>query len=314
MLSLQKIKFYLLSLGILIITFILSIYVAPFHIYGDQEHYTEAYYSIKGLPIGEAWLVYKNIIYTSEPVHFFIVWLFSSSGIGKNLIMAIFNCLLAFLFIKFLFKKHYNLALIFLIYFSNYYLFTMFFTLERTKFAFIFLLISLLTNKKIFLFLAVFTHSIMLFPIFAFLSSKYLNFISINKYSLNSTVDKNNSNIKIIGFILFCFLIYFYLGEHLISKFNSYAFIDFEIYQIFIIFLLAIISVSNKSEVFIFYFFIMVSIMILGGDRLNMLGYFAFLYYRETNSPRYKYLILILISYFFIKSILYLNMIITTGG
>lgn len=314
MISYQKIKFYILLLGILIITFILSIYVSPFHIHGDQEHYTEAYYSINNLPITEGWLVYKNIIYTSEPIHFFIVWLFSSLGFEKNVIMAFFNCLLAILFAKFLLKKKYNILLIFLIYFSNYYLFTMFFTLERTKFAFIFLLAALLTNKKIFLLLSVFTHSIMLFPIFGFLSSKYLNFISINKNNLLSNADKATSKIKIAGFILFCSLIYVYLGDHLISKFNSYAFIGFEIYQIIIIFFLTIISASNKSEVFIFYFFIMISIIILGGDRLNMLGYFAFLYYRDSPLSRYKYLIFIPISYFFIKTILYLNMIITTGG
>ncbi len=262
----------------------------------------------------EAWGVYRGIIYTGEPIHFVLIWMFSSLGIEKNTIMAISNSILAILFAKYLYKKNFHIFLVGIVLITNYYLLTMFFTLERTKFAFIFFLIALLYKKKSVLLISVFTHSIMLFPIFAYLSSKYVNLKRIVSSNIVKQSKTSISKYKILGFIMLCLIVYFYLGEHLVSKFNSYAFIDFEIYQILIIFIFTLLTTSYKSEVFIFFIFILISIIILGGDRLNMLGYFSFLHFGNVKSRLFNKLILILILYYLIKSILYINMIITIGG
>jgi hypothetical protein len=306
--------FFIITIVILLTTFIFTLYIAPYHIYGDQEHYTEAYNSIKNLSLLDAWNTYTSVIYTGEPIHFFITWVTSSLGIDKNVIMGISNSILAVLYAKYLYNKNFNLLLICLIFISNYYLLTMFFTLERTKFAFIFFLLGLLYRSKIFIFISVFTHSIMLFPIFANLTSKYLNFKKTLKSPLTNQSKSKNNRIKTLGLFLVLYLIYFYLGQHLLSKFNSYAFNGFEIYQILIIFLLSYITAISKSEVLVFFFVIIVSIVILGGDRLNMLGYFAFLHFGDLKKPLFTKITFLLILYYLIKSIIYINMIITIGG
>ncbi len=310
----RNIQISIITFVIFLTTFIFSLLVAPYHINGDQEHYTVAYFAVKILSIIEAWERYNSIIYTGEPIHFLLIWAFSSLGIDKNLIMAISNSILAILFAKFLLRKNFQLLFVILIILTNYYIFTMFFTLERTKFAFIFFLIAILYKKRSMLLLSIFTHSIILFPIFAYLSSKYINIRKI--INLNTIVISKSllSIFKIIGFVLLCLFVFYYLGNHLIGKFNSYAFFNFEIYQILIIFILTLLTTTNKQQVFIFFTFIIISIIILGGDRLNMLGYFSFLYFGNNKSLLFKQILSFLIIYFFIKSILYINMIITIGG
>ncbi len=310
----RDLQIYLLIFIITLTSFILTLVVAPYHINGDQEHYTKAYYAVKNLPIVEAWELYIGIIYTGEPIHFVLIWIFSSLGFEKDVIMAIFNSILAFLFAKFLIKKKFQLLFIILITVSNYYMLTMFFTLERTKFAFIFFLMSILYKKRSLLILSIFTHSLMLFPLIAYLSGKYINF----KYFFNieKIVIKKSflSFFKFIGFVIVCLFIYNFLGNHLVGKFNSYAFFNFEIYQILLIFILTLLTTIHKTQVLIFFVFIIISIIILGGDRLNMLGYFSFLYFGNNKSLLFKQILSLLIFYFFIKSILYINMIITIGG
>ena len=228
--------------------------------------------------------------------------------------MGFSNSILALVFTIYLYKKNYSLIFAFLILVTNYYLLTMFFTLERTKFAFLFFLIALINKRKIFLLIAVFSHSIILFPIFANLAGKYISEINNSKYKEFRKQDTRNKIIKLFSFVIISFFVYYYLGEHLVSKFNSYAFVSFEIYQILIIFFFSYITTSNKIEVSVFFLFIIISILILGGDRLNMLGYFAFLHYGNIKNPLFKKITILLILYYFVKSVLYINMIITKGG
>jgi hypothetical protein len=190
----------------------------------------------------------------------------------------------------------------------------MFFTLERTKFAFILFFIALLNKRKIVFLISIFTHSIMLFPIFAYLTSKYISTINILKKNIVQKNNKLKNTFNLLAFILTCIFVYFYLGEHLNSKFNSYAFIDFEIYQILIISFFSYITATYKSEALIFFLIIIISIVVLGGDRLNMLGYFAFLHFGNIKNPLFKNITLLLMIYYLIKSVVYINMIITTGG
>jgi hypothetical protein len=228
--------------------------------------------------------------------------------------MGLSNSLLAVLFTRYLYKKNFSLILIFFILFTNYYLLTMFFTLERTKFAFILFFIALLNKRKIVFLISIFTHSIMLFPIFAYLTSKYISTINILKKNIVQKNNKLKNTFNLLAFILTCIFVYFYLGEHLNSKFNSYAFIDFEIYQILIISFFSYITATYKSEALIFFLIIIISIVVLGGDRLNMLGYFAFLHFGNIKNPLFKNITLLLMIYYLIKSVVYINMIITTGG
>ncbi len=310
----SNIQFKVFIAFIFFITFIFSLYLSPFHIYGDQEHYNEAYYAVRSESFTDAWLKYTSIIYTGEPIHFSIIWFFSSLGLDKNLVMSFSNSLLAILYSKYLFDKKFSILLIALILISNYYLLTMFFTLERTKFAFIFFLLGLIYRNRFFYLVSVFTHSLMLFPLISYIVCKLFNFNNLVNSRHMKRISSKSTKLGILGLLFLGIFLYYFLGDHLVSKFNSYAFINFEIYQILIIFLFSLKTALNRNEVFVFFTIIIISIIILGGDRLNMVGYFAFLHFGDLRKLLFKQLILLLVCFYFIKSLIYVNMIITIGG
>ncbi len=176
-----------------------------------------------GLDLIEALRVYPTIIHTAEPVHLLIIWVFSSIGIEKNTLMSVANALLAVLFAKFIHqKKGAGILMTIWITFSSYYLYTMFFTLERTKFAFIFILVFLLTQKRRWLLFAVFSHSLMLIPVALNLLGQRLfgQKSKLSFYPGKNQILKVVRTLVVIGFLT---LLFSNLGEHIYYKFLTYS-------------------------------------------------------------------------------------------
>ena len=131
-------------------TFIFSIFLAPFHVNGDQIHYSAAYEAMEGLNLNDGLIVYQSHIFTNEPVHFFVSWFFANVGMSKNVTMTTFNSILVILFAKILLIRKYPKWLILILIFNSY-LMVLFFTLERNKLAFIFIF-ALILYRKVFLY------------------------------------------------------------------------------------------------------------------------------------------------------------------
>jgi len=129
----------ILLLFIVVTTYLFSIILGPYHTAGDQEHYNLAYSTIGNAPLIEAFEIYQTIIHTVEPANFFIAFFFEFRNREKPDHVS-FKRTARCTFFHDIVKKGCNPILGTVLLYSNYYLMTMFFTLERKKFAFIFLL------------------------------------------------------------------------------------------------------------------------------------------------------------------------------
>lgn len=311
------IHFFAAHALIIAATFTFSLYLAPYHTGGDQEHYSNAYSAMQGLSLIDAYELYPTIIHTVEPAHFFIIWMFSSIGVEKNVLMAVANSLLATLFFSALRIKGNPLPLALLLLFSNYYLMTMFFTLERTKFAFIFFLIYLQNKRLKYIALAIFSHILVLIPI---VSHFLANYLATPKES--SSLKKESSALKwlkMTALLAVLFYIFDFFGAHISDKFAAYAqekqlTNTVDGWQIFLILAFTFLS-SNSKKVPLIYFVILLALTSqIGGARVNMLAYFGFLFYSSPSNKNYKFFAFLLAIYFSYKCYIYADVIVNLGG
>ncbi len=310
--------FQLLLILIVTLTFAFSYVVAPYHFGGDQAHYIKAYSEMAGLSLGDALYEYPRIIHTAEPIHLLIVWVTSSLGLEKNFVMAAANALLVSLFAQYLRRRGAGILMVVWMTFSAYYLQTMFFTLERTKFAVIFMLIYLLSQRRWWILVAVFTHVMMLIPL-------VLVMIGQNSPAVSTTVKTDRFNCSLRKIILFVFGLVFIavvinsLGAHLHYKFLAYynenlisdSFVD---WQLLLLCCLTLLTSKEKNKVLVFYVGLLVLAALVSGARVNMLGYFGFLYFSNFRLRAFRFSAFLLGCYFFQKSWLYISNIYNYGG
>lgn len=301
------------------LTLAFSILVSPYHIEGDQVHYNRAYAELKGLSLADAFNSYQAIIFTAEPIHLMIVWLTSSLGFDKNMVMGFSNALLSCLFALYLRRKGAGIVMVFWLTFSAYYLHTMFFTLERAKFAFIFMLLSLITERKWLLLLAVFTHSMMLIPLI-------LNKIGQKLFGVSSKLSVTPLNLsrrKIIPVLFSLALLIIVvdgLGIHIFDKFFLYVNDDlnndrFGWWPLVPLCGLTLLTGSKNKKIVTFFFICLIVLAALvGSSRINLFGYFGFLYYSNFSSQFFRWGSAILGAYFIYKSWGYITNIYYYGG
>lgn len=315
--ALRVTVFQVLLALIFMLTFVISFIVAPFHVEGDQVHYSKAYKAIAGLGILEAQMVYKTIIYTTEPIHFFIIWIFSSLGVEKNLLMAFANAVLSVLFAKVLHQKGAGFLMVIWITFSCYYLYTMFFTLERTKFAFIFVLLYLLSGRRVWVLISIFTHNLMLIPV-------GLNILGHNLIAKTKNQKKNSYKyslkvLKIFVSAFILFLLYNSFSVHLYYKFLAYYHENlsneyFEGWASLVLCGVTLMSARNKKIVILFYCGLLLLAFLMGSSRINMIGYFTFLYFSNFQHQAFKVSVVMFGLYLQYKTFLYLGNIYYFGG
>jgi hypothetical protein len=299
-----------------ILGLVLSLIISEYHIVGDQLHYLNAYTLIEGLNIYDAFQLYQSIIFTGEFIHFFIVWIFSNMHIEKDIVMSVSNVILLLAFLKILQLNKYPLWLASLIVFNPYIL-ALFFTLERNKFAFIFLFFYLIYSVRFLLILSILTHSsglLLIIPKFFYsISSKIQLKILIKKIDL----------IRILKFIFFASFVisvlYLLLYSHIYDKFflyNQSTRVEYEVapYFLSLIFFITLYSSNDKYIVLTVFIFLIAIYYILGGDRVNMFGYFAFLYFSNPKNLFFQFFCTLLSIFLLHRSYIYIDNIIFYGG
>ena len=304
----MKIKFnFLLLLSAGLFIFLFSLYIAPFHINGDQVHYLAAYEEMRGSSLNDGFMVYQSYIFTEEPIHFLISWFFSNIGVSKNITMAFFNSILVILFAKILLIKKYPYWLILILLFNSYVM-VLLFTLERNKIALIFIFMLVVYKKFLLYIPALFSHAS---TIILLLPSFFLNFWDRRK----STFSKN---IYILFFIILFLICLNFLFHHLSEKLLAYA--DPELSDgmppllLFIIFSLALAFTKNKKNVLIFFGPLLILYFFIGPTRLNMYGFFLYLYLSNARNKYFQAVTGLIGVYMLFKSFIYIDMVITSGG
>lgn len=298
------------------VVFIVSLFVLPYYIDGDQFYYRDfyKYCFYESLTLSQQFDCYQTTLASSEPGYFILSKL-ANAFLDKDLYIAIANAILTFIFSILVFKNykavwHRHVFLILLL--TNYYLIVMFFAAERLKFSFIFLALALLIsdNKKLFLFFgAMFIH----------IQSALL----IGPYYIAQVFDKSESKwikvLTIVGFIIVFAIALFVLKDHIESKFTSYSNKTEESGSgvlgsiktaVFIIFA----SISTKKLLpLITGMPLVVMAYFLGSDRIGMLAFILYaglvLYYKRSLDA----LLFITMLYFSYKSIEFISNIFIYG-
>lgn len=313
---------YFLCSILAIFYFFVSYVIAPYHTSGDQIYYTKAYDLVQKKDLFNASIAYLSAIYSSEPIHFFLIWIFSNIGVEKNILMAFSNSILSVLFTKYLFTKTNNILIVFTLVITSYYLYTFFFTLEKLKFSVIFILCFLVYNRRIFLLLSLLTHFQMIITIFVFGVAAYVGgFTGRINFKIKYKIISRFILANLIAFIIF--ILYF---DYALSKLSFYISQDHVgnfislIPTITMSGYLWIVSDLKKSEIFCLGILVCIFIFLIGPERINMIMYFSWIYYwpqkivDEHKAVAFITVTGILSCYWTYKSIIYLKQVIYLGG
>lgn len=271
-------RFFVAKLTAAVLVFFLSLSILPFCTEGDQIAYREVYDSLCDLNIKEGFLFYSSKLSSLEFVHFFLSWL-ASRVVGKDLFIAFSNAILAYVAMALFQKWKASLIIAFLLLLTNFYFFAVYFTGERLKFGFIFLALSMIyidQIKRSYLFavLALISHAQVLIVYFSMLFNVFVG--QISKLFRTGKISKS-----VLFFIPLIFFPLLLVGNHILLKFQAYygerALAEFA--RIFVFLLLALWYSREKRETFIIFIPIFIAVLLVGGMRVNIFGYFAFLYY-----------------------------------
>ena len=306
-----------------LLVFIYSLYVGQFATEGDQTVYRMVYEQIGKLSFNEAILFYHKFLTSKEIVHFVFSFIFSSNGIDKDLFIAISNGVLAYVSAAVLLQFNASKIIVVAIILTSFYFNVLYFSAERLKFGFIFLMLSILFMDRKVLFYILSLTSVLSHAQMAINYSAVLFFLLIKQIKRTLESGKMSTNIFVIIFIiLICGVL---IGPHMFDKFQTYyngsgarpktiEYQLFEIAKILSIMCLAVFYSKNSWEAFWTFVPLVVLVSLLGSDRILMIGYFLFLYYGLQVNRRLNLGIISTTTYFSLKSIGYLYGLIYFGN
>jgi hypothetical protein len=301
--------------------FFLSFYIAPYYVIGDQAKYTFTYEGLAALDFADGYEFYFNFTGGREPFYFLIVWLSSGWGIDKNIVMALSNALLAMFAMKLFAKWKTSVFVAMAIIISNFYMVVLYFAAERLKFAVLFFVISLLyvdSGKRFYALvaMAVTSHFQMLLlyvsMLFNRMSSAVIRLLRESRLSIKWILIYTAvlAALAVLGHSI--------MVEYIIPKSIYYAkqASDKGVLELLRVVLFLILSLwysSDKKETVFVFIPLIVAALIVGGDRINMFGYFVFLYYGLRYKGGVNAGVLVTTAYFAWKAYLFVADIMEYG-
>ena len=299
---------------LLLFVFIISIFLGGLYNGGDQIVYQRTYSGLSNLNLADAYLFYTFNINTIEIIHFMAIWIASHLGINKIIFMAVCNTFLANLIIKVFNDLKVNFLITSLFITTNFYLYVLFFAAERLKFGFIFFLIAILYKRNsfrkiLFFMLSILSHLQMII----LYSGKIFDLFITELKRFITSLELRRSLFFIIPFVFISFL--FFQSAFLI-KINAYSdsrgLSDF--LRMLLFFIMALYYSSSKSETLVYFIPLFVAVFVVGGHRVNMIGYIFFLYTALQYRNGLNLGLLITTLYFFYININFIKKIILYGN
>lgn len=265
------------------LVFFSSLVLAGFYTEGDQANYHSAYDILPGLSLDDAWNLYTFRISAIEPVHFLVSLFGSNLEIDKNLLMAVCNGILATYLMQLFLRWGADIRIAAAIVCTNFYVFVLYFAAERLKFGLIFFVLALLcTGNPIrmafFALMSILSHvSLLIVWLGSWLSQLFAKAERGGLQSGSSWLTLVLTAALVIVFLVF-------ESDYLIWKLGSYvaakgAFSFTALVPVLILTGFSCFYSKRLIMPVLSFLPVMTGILILGSSRLNMLGYFIFLYY-----------------------------------
>ena len=285
--------------------FFFVMYINPYAVNGDQRYYREVYSTcfFDSSSFDAQWQCYFDNTGSKEPVYFYIVK-FAQGFLSKDIFIVIANSILSLIMICLVFRYyencwHRHLFIILLL--SNYYVVVLFFSAERLKFGFIFLLLGLLAQAQLrrtsLVLLSMITHTQMSMMIAPYFFSR--------AFGMQGGFFKKTAAITLP--ILLFGVMYYFLSDHIESKLAALNNFDVDVgigATLKILFFLVVASISiKKLEPVIAGLPLFVSAYYFGSDRVAVLAFILYMIYVIAHKKRMDALLFLCMLYFSYKSI-----------
>ena len=300
------------SAFVALIVFALSLLISPHYMLGDQEIYRRFFEILPTLSFADGFIHYSQTLTSIEPGYYTISWIFSRF-LEKDLFISILNAILAFYSMQLLIRWRASIYVAASIGLTNFYFYVLFFAAERLKVSFIFLTMALahVNGSKFYFFSALSAIShiqiliVYMMLLFREFSIEFIRIITsgkIKKYFL-------------IGLIAF-FLTLVVMSGQIIEKLSAYVVIGFDIqsvYKLLVFYFMTLVYSRNRSDVTILFIPLFIAALMIGDERINMFGYFVFLYYAIPINKGFNMGVVLTSAYFFYKTIIFVHNIIVSG-
>jgi|GEM_PF-847293 len=296
--------------------YFLSEYLLSYYIYGDQFYYINFYYALRSSSVVEVPVIQYSNTGSAEPFYGYMIWLASNAGLEKTPLMAGVNGLFAVLVAATVRKLGGSIALVAII-FSNYYFIVLITAAERLKFSYIAFCLVILAGGslgRILFFSTPLIHFQSALTVASFGFAKLADALADQRKGLNWGHIKGL--IGLSALTVFALLAFLRFQERILGKFQSNSELGEGIDGIFQISVLAAASIlisRKKIEAVLFFLPLVLLAAVLGGSRVNMIGFVILMYIGLINRRSLHPILLALYIYFAYKSVGFIENILMFG-
>ena len=296
--------------------FVLMAYMA-----GDRIVYAELYQTCTGMSFFDGYACYVSAIATFEPFYYLVMSAGYELNLSHNVLMSLANIFLLWAFLRFSVKNNVNIYFAVFTAITNYYFWTLVTELERLKFC-IALFFWYQSCSKPFI-------KLKFGPVLALLAHLQIAAIALPmllfgpkpqrtvRERLSGYIRKDNQIFGLIFMFAFIFFVIYIQREIVLSKFLHYFILDktdistIVLATAYFIFAVTLLPKTNRNIAVFTSIFI--CSLLIGGARVNLM-YFVAYYVISAPMPLSKnYGLLLLTFYYFIKTVYFLENLITTG-
>ncbi len=300
------------------LVFLISLIISRLYTKGDQYGYSNAYSAVSGLGFGDKWpaiqTVYQSWISSTELTHLLVSLIGGGLAIEKNLLMSLFNGVLAAYTVRSFLSWGASVWIATGLVLTNYYFYILYFSAERLKFAALFMVLALLCARK-----SLCLAASSLISIFSHFSVALI-YCGIMLSGLPEKLAKCNrmGYWELVLPLAVPLLIGVLEWDYLDWKFTQYLQLNgansvYEFLPVTLLLMFSCLYAKRSWEPLLAFLPILVGVALLGGSRLNMLGFFIFLYFGIQASAGLNAGVIGMMVYFFYKAVMFVKAISTHG-
>ncbi len=295
--------------------FLYSYYLISAYTGGDQNHYRDFYQILNDVAFSDVMLNARIYIDAGEPISSYLLWAAAQIDIDKDIFITLLNIIL--LTGLYLVAKQHNLKVltVFLL-LTNFYIIVLMTSAERLKIAYILIVWSVYFSGRrrlVFFGISPLAHfqSLIMFPSILLVSQSN----GIRRFFSQLRISRSLLKILVLCTILAAgfFLLF---SDSIMKKKSAYVSMyisPVELINLITLSIIAFIVTRNRWRMCLLLLPLYPSILLLGGMRVNMIAVTLVLYsFMQEGKMNHPFVILLLI-YFSIKSIPFVNNILLYG-
>ncbi len=305
---------WLMAIALAPIAYMISYYLLSYYTHGDQIWYINFYEALRGASLEDVISLSLNHIDAAEPIAGYILWLGANLDIEKKIYVSLLNVILIVSLFLLARENRVKIPMIGLL-LTNYYVVGLMVSAEKLKIAYIILSIAMLFTGRIRIFLLActpFAHvqSIILLSsmVIAYFEENIKNLILKFRFSMKFII-------PLINLAAASAIIAYFLLEGIKNKFNSYIGQGSvsDLTNILILILIAIYITHQRFRMTLILLPLIPIIILIGSNRVNMIAVTLVIYILMDERRLSHPLIYLLMSYFSIKTIYFVEKIILYG-